>query len=88
MTMLRLKECRVMMRWTRQLIVMMTDRTPTTQRSTTLYGLLRWGGGAASDGDISEDEREDLAVGEDVFGDDEMEAFGVEEDYEMEIFGV
>ena len=45
-------------------------------------------GGAASDGDVSEDEREDFAVGEDVFGDDEMEAFGVEEENEMEIFGV
>ena len=47
-----------------------------------------WGGGAASDGDISEDEREDLAVDEDFFGDDEMEAFGVEEENEMEIFSV
>ena len=30
-------------------------------------------GGAASDGDISEDEREDLTVDEDFFGEDEME---------------
>ena len=43
-------------------------------------------GGAASDGDISEDEREDLTVDEDFFGDDEMEAFGVGEENDMEVF--
>ena len=46
-------------------------------------------GGAASDGDVSEDEREDFAVDEDVFGDDdEIEAFDAGEGNEMEIVGV
>ena len=45
-------------------------------------------GFAASDGDVSEDEREDFAVDEDVFGDDEIEAFDAGEENEMEIVGV
>ena len=40
-------------------------------------------GGVASDGDVSEDEREDFAVDEDVFGDDEIEAFDAEEENEI-----